>query len=346
MFAMPVNPTTHRKEILTKFFDYIQGAESFYLVGAASMGKTRLLDFLSLPQTKTYYIKDENESNKTLIIRVDLNRQIPNGDPIYNFFELMLSSLLLEFSKQQNEEASTIFLELTNLETEVIKSNEPLMAIRFLELEISKLCQIHSYKLCFFFDEFDEALRTAPREIFAILRAMRDANKLNLIYALSLRNLPEKPHIRTEIESFYELVSRNPLGIGPYTREDTLGIIRKLEERLKHSLPYEVHEWLATTSGGHVGLVQALLKILIDKPDAANHLNDISWFANHEMVTEECRKIWGGLMKDEQAGLKAITQGTTELPYLTQKTLHLKGLIKYETNTFFSSLFEWYVKGL
>lgn len=340
---------TYRQEVLSRVFGYIQSTESFYLVGAASVGKTRLIDHLTLSNVREYYLTEE-EAKRTWIVRVDLNRLVTKEDIIFSFFELMLSSLLQECSRQTSDEFESIKNELAPLDSDVIESRDPLRAVRFLELAITRLCQVRGYKICFLFDEFDDAYKNFPREIFALLRGIRDANKPYLCYALFLRALPEKLRKNTnkgnDIESFYELLSRNLIGIGPYSKEDTLGIVRDLLERYRHSLKPEYHEWVATVSGGHIGLVQALLNTLIDNPDAVNHLKDISWFAKQEAIAEECRKIWEGLTTAEQAGLKALTQGTTELPYLTLKLLHAKGLLNSETNAFFSPLFELYVKSM
>ena len=343
----PTVSMSYRQEIVSKLFDYIQSTESFYIVGAASIGKTRLLDFLEKPGVKEYYLKDK--SARTAIVRVDLNRLVATKDEIFDFFELMLSSLLLEFSKQKTDEKPELKQELeqmTGIASQVIQSRDPLLAVRLLELEVTRVCQIHDFKICFFFDEFDETYRSARREIFAILRAIRDANKPYLCYALFLRNLPVFLRKKSDLESFYELISRNLIGLGPYSREDTLQIIRELEERRRHSLTPELRDWLFHASGGHPGMVLALISALIEDPAAGTKTNDIEWFAQQESVLEECRKIWDGLTDEERAGLKAFIEGSTDLPQQTLKILHAKGLLKRDTNTSFSPLFEWYVKDL
>jgi hypothetical protein len=335
---------SYRQEVLSKLFDYIRSTESCYLIGAASIGKTRLLDFLMFPEVKRHYLGEE--AARTWIVRVDLNRLIPKKDEIFSFFELMLSSLVLEFSKQEGQEFEEIKVELAGLDSQVIQSGDPLLAVRFFEWEVTKLCQMQKYKICFLFDEIDEFYKKASREIFALLRAVRDANKPYLCYALLLRNLPEKLRKPSEVESFYELHSRNLIGIGPFSREDTLEIIRQIADRRRQNLQPEIREWLAATSGGHPGLVQALLSTIIDTPASQARLNEIEWFAEQELIKEECRKIWNGLTDEERAGLKAYFEGNTGLPLPTLKILHAKGLLKRDSNACFSPLFERYIKEL
>ena len=103
----------YRQEVLSQVFDYIQSTESFYLVGAASIGKTRLIDQLTLPDVREYFLSEE--ATRTWIVRVDLNRLVIKEDLIFSFFELILSSLLLESSKQTNEEFNPLKVELVSL---------------------------------------------------------------------------------------------------------------------------------------------------------------------------------------------------------------------------------------
>ena len=42
----PPYSLSYRQEVLGRFFDYVKSGELFYVVGAPSVGKTRLMDFL------------------------------------------------------------------------------------------------------------------------------------------------------------------------------------------------------------------------------------------------------------------------------------------------------------
>ena len=181
----------YRQEILSRLFGFVNNTDSFHLIGAASMGKTRLLDFLMRSDVQEYYLGDDYE--KTWLVRVDLNRMpvSANSDNWeFYFFELLLSSILLccISRKNVNEE---IMKDLVSLDSEVIKSEDLLFALRFFEWEVSKLCQKYDIKLCFLFDEFDETYSKMPPEVFAQLRSVRDANKRYLLYGMFLR-MPSK----------------------------------------------------------------------------------------------------------------------------------------------------------
>ncbi len=330
---------TYRKDILSKVFNYIQGAESFYIIGAASMGKTRLLDALMQKELQEAYLP--HTGKPTWIVRVDLNRLTSQDNWAFSFFELMLSSLLLESGKH-DPEMQKILMDLTS---EVIEKRDPLRAFRFLEFAIVQLCQMREYKICFLFDEFDETYHKLPREIFAQLRAIRDAHKTRLCYALILRNLPERLRTTIDNESFYELLSRNKLGLGPYNYDDSLHMMQIVQTRRGTSIPVDVQKAIYEASGGHPGLIQALLSIMIDNPNQNANAKDIEWL-QQERVSEECRKIWEGLLENEKAGLLAVVRSGRALYNQDIQILYDKGLLNPWNDACFSPIFARYIQDL
>ena len=266
----------------------------------------------------------------------------------FHFYELLLSALLFDCSKQeQTSEVRGFRPNWRAFDSEVIESKDVLKAQRFFEMAVSRLCQVYSIKLCFLFDEFDETYGKMPREVFAQLRAIRDANKYRLSYVLFMRNLPDRLRNPIDNESFYELLSRNMVGLGPYTREDSLRIIEQIEKRRGYTLLPDKHEWLYEISGGHPGLLQALFDILKEKSHTMEQISNLAWWANQEPIREEFRKIWMGLLDDEKAVLLAFAKGNLDdvaLP--TSKLLFAKGLLKQIGNAseYFSPLLKLYLQ--
>lgn len=334
---------TYRQEILSKFFGLVQNTDSFYVVGAASMGKTRLLDFLMRGDVQEYYLKEQ--SKKTWLVRVDLNRMPVVDNWGFYFFELLLSSIILCCISRKDIEQD-ILKELVDIDSEVIKTRDVLFALRYFEWGVGKICQKYDVKICFLFDEFDEAYRKMPHEIFAQLRAIRDANKNFLLYTLFLRNPPKKIRAGNDNESFYELLSRNAIGIGPYGMTDTLNIIQHLEEDWGMQLTSAVKENIGRVSGGHPGLIKALMSLVKDSATASkldkNTTDWLPWLCKQDSILEECRKIWLGLDRDERMTLLAPFQGQKTIDIYTYNLLVLKGILK--ENNMFSPFFEYYLK--
>jgi len=352
----------YRHEVLSRFFEFVQSGESFYVIGAPSVGKTRLMDFLlgdniqadlakgvepdRLAVKKRYL--GEDQALSTWLVRVDLNRIRQEHDWSFHFYELLLSAVFFECSRYPvTDKTREMEALLAELDSQVIRSKDALMAHRFFEMAVNKLCQVYRIKLCFLFDEFDETYKKMPLEVFAQLRAIRDANKYRLFYALFLRNLPEALRSRTDNESFFELISRNLIGIGPYTQADSMDVIEQLEQRKNFSLTPEKRNWLFLMSGGHPGLMIALFDALRDNPQQALQNADIDWCFSQEHVREEFRKIWNGLLDDEKSGLLAFARNDpARLTSSAMKILRAKGLLRQDGRNLncFSPLFPLFLE--
>ena len=82
---------SYRKEVLERLFGCIKSVDSFFVIGGASAGKTRLMDFITREEVQRHYLGDQ--AQMTWLIRVDLNRLHKGED--WHFYELLLSSLML-----------------------------------------------------------------------------------------------------------------------------------------------------------------------------------------------------------------------------------------------------------
>lgn len=341
----PHHSFQYRQEVLTKFFGWVKSAESCHLIGASSMGKTRLMDFLMQADVQEAYLGDS--AAKTLFIRIDINRISELTD--WGFYELVLMTTL---------QTAGLHPELQALSEQYIKNlllplhdkPNPLKALRCLELTIGSFCVQNNFKLCFLFDEFDEAYTKLSQKVFAQLRAIRDSNKNRLCYALFLRNLPQYLRPPAENESFYELLSRNMVGIGPYTFKDTVEMIRQLEARKNHPIKLkETYELIYNMSGGHPGLVYAMFELMVKVTEQDTRLAQVNWVTHEEPIADECRKLSESLSQEERIILANVAQGNSGvIPKHVQKTLLAKGLLRLEDYDVkvFSPIFELYLKSL
>lgn len=338
---MDTYPIGFRDEVLQPFFDHVRAGDSFCVVGAPSVGKTRLMDFLmgddpdaarlGMPldreRVKKHYL-GADAAARTWLARVDMNNMRFDQGWGFHFYELLLHTLLLTSSRiEQTDDINEIKNHLAHLDSQVIESKDPLKAHRFLGMAIHKLCHSDGIRICFLFDEFDETYKSMPRDVFAQLRGIRDANKYMVSYALFMRNLPKKLLDPEKNEPFYELL-RYTHGIGPYSRNDTLYIINQLENRHGHQFLPEQHDLICSYSGGHPGFIQALFAIFKDQAANAKDIRNVDWLVQQDSIQEESRKIWIGLLDDEQEGLLAFAQGKLNaIPDETRSLLLTKGLL-------------------
>ena len=345
--SSPGGDFTFRQGILDKFFLFVSHSESFYMVGAVGMGKTRLLDFLMRYDVQRHYLGEK--ADEYWLVRVDWNRLAVRNET-WAFYELLLSSILFAVTYHPNVES--LRTEIARIELDVIQQRDDVLALRLFELVVDKLCQGYGIKLSFLFDEFDEVYTTLAREVFRQLRAVRDSNKHHVSFVLFLRQLPELLRNPSDNESFYELLSRNAIGLDTYSRTDALRILEQIEARRRITLSGDQREGLLEASGGHIGLIQGLLSAFVESTPALPAIAQPGWiqvWGRQPVVVEECRKIFEGLSEAEQAGLCAFGRGDyASITPAIEKSLLLKGMLRRDNSavSFFCEIFEQYVKRL
>ena len=331
----PEHPMTYRQELVKPLFARIQASESCAVIGAASMGKSRLLQFILRHDVRTHYLHTANVT--TLIVWVDCNRMASFS--AWGLHELLLTGLLEACIEHPTAVAQRDTL--TQLRREAIVERNKLLAQRNVELALQIFCQELKLQVCFILDEFDEAYRTLSARALASLRALRDRHKYQVHYVLLLRHHPMYLRDPYDCEGFYELFSRSLLGIHPYTTTDAHAVIEQILTRRKHEttpLPDTTRSQLVMLSGGHPGLLVALVDSWLTEgklPSAGS---------GQAKVQEECRKLWEGLRREERETLHHIAQ-TVETDFRQRESLLLKGIIR-ETQPgqlhFFSPLFANY----
>lgn len=334
----PEHPFNYRQELVAPLFDLLRTGESCVLVGASSMGKSRLLHFLLRPDVQRHYLNEEETA--IWLLPVDCNRLAEISE--WGFYELVLTTLT-ETAAERLDPAMRNWL--NDLRREAITAGSPLLARRHVELATRVLCGEHALRLCFVLDEFDAAYRTLSPSALANLRALRDAHRYSISFLLIVRNHPEQLRPANDCEGFYELVSRSILALKPYTQADAKRVIAQLVERRRFAVTDSQERTLLELSGGHPGLIVALFDVIMRTEDSLQKVDQVEWALAQTTVAEECRKLWEGLSQDEQLALSHLGQGIG-VPHSSREMLVFKGLIAAEGPKdvhFFSPVFREYV---
>lgn len=334
----PEHPLAYRAEIAAPLFDLLRASESVAIIGPASMGKSRLLQFLLRANVQQHYLGDAAAT--TWLVLADCNRLAEASE--WGLYELMLTSLTETAAAGRLDPALRDWL--NNLREKTITAASPLLARRHVEMATRVLCREHGLRLCFIFDEFDTAYKTLPPGALANLRALRDADRYSVCYVLMMRDRPERLRAPADSEGFYELISRSVLGLKPYTRPDAQRVIAQLAARRNHPVSEDQEADMLLLSGGHPGLLVALFDVIMldGKRPSGDELT--KWALAQPQVVEECRKLWDGLTQDERSALSHLAQGIG-VPYAVRESLTLKGMIAPggpEAAHFFSPVFREY----
>ena len=335
----PQHPISYRQEIVKPLFDQIRATESCYVVGAASVGKSRLLQHIGRQEIQEYFL--ESDASNYLIITVDLNRARDKDE--WGFYELMLTSIIdacIDHSVEGNY--YQIFNEWRMV---VLRSKDPVVALRQLETAARLLVQKAGLKLCFLFDEFDDFYATLPAQALTNLRALRDKNKYRLCYVMFLRNNPTYLRDPDTCEGFYELFSRSALGLKPYSVEDSIRMVEQIRQRRGYGVPRDIRDRVLQLSGGFPGLIMGLIDVAMEDSVLILDESRLVQLVIKPRIDEECRKLWNGLPESEQRGLVNIINANT-VPVPIRQSLDLKGITHTQKGRVEvkSPLFESYVR--
>ena len=252
----PEHPLTYRQEIASPLFQRLRAGESGVIIGAASMGKSRLLQFIQRRDVQRHYLAAMAES--TLLIAADCNRLAAFS--AWALHELLLTALIEASGEyEQTRDLSERHYQWRN---EAIRSRSRLLTQRHVELALHIFCKERGLRIGFILDEFDEAYRRLPSQALANLRALRDQHKYQLSYLLFTRDDPKYLRNPDQCEGFYELISRGVNGLSPYGEEDGRRVIQQICARRYHEVGHleeSILRALLQLSGGHPGLIAALL---------------------------------------------------------------------------------------
>lgn len=337
----PKHPVTYRQEIAETLFGLLKVGESCNIVGAASVAKSNLLRFLGRADVQHYYLGADGR--RIWLVSVDTNRLASFSD--WASYELMLHCLVMESERQ--EDTGDRIQQLSALHRQVVESESLLLAQRYLERAARLVCEEYGVQLVFVIDEADPFYRSASSRFLHGLRALRDDHKYQLSYVLLTRTPLERLRDPGDCEAFYELFSRNVLGLQPYRSVDTRRVISQLEVRKGYSVSERERELLVQASGGHPGLLVAATDALMHRKGGREVSTSIDWFWTDPGIQVECAKIWTALDEDEQWALVRVEAGSSDDDSPAQELLGLKGLIMPTADggwQIFSPLFRLYVK--
>jgi hypothetical protein len=120
-----------------------------------------------------------------------------------------------------------------------------------------------------------------------------------------------------------------------------------MEERREFPLTATWRDAFVRASGGHPGLLQALLSTRINLSKDNESMKDAKWVVKQEFIVEECNKVWDSLSKEEQGGLIEAVRGNFKaIPAKVLKLLTAKGILQKKGQGYqvFSPIFDHYLQ--
>lgn len=335
----PETPLSYRQEVARQFFtDYVRAGESCMIVGLAGGGMTRLVDFLVRPDVQALYLAGVD--NPPLLLKVDCNRVEEISD--WGLCEVMLTTLVEGCSRRA--EMVSLRPELGQMRTEVITTRNPLLALRNLELAVNILIEQKGTHLYFVFNSFDELFRELPDLALNHLRALRDAHKYELNYALCLHQAPEllNPARKDKLSA---RILQNVLMVGHYSEAEAQRMIEQVIARRGVALSPAAIKQIIRLSGRHAGLVQGVFNSLAGLEGELSDRSLVERLLDHSPALIECQRVWDNLSNPEKDGLKAVVKDSP-LEQDIERLLERKHLVQVQGRqaVIFSPLFAQFVR--
>lgn len=331
---------TYRAAEARQVMNWIKAGQSGCIVALRGGGKSNILRFLLRERVRQHYL-GQNYTNFAFVL-IDLMALTECTE--WAVCELILDRLLRQLRPLGIEEE--VVEKMTSLQREVMRSRDLLFVHRALERCMDVLCQRPMQRVVLLFSEFDETFRTLAPPLFRCLRAIRDAHKEQVSYVVVVTN--DLAYLRdnlAEVDPFYRLISRNVCILGPFNEVDARYRIHYLASRRSVELSEEDTTRLIELSGGHPGLLKALMSLLWD----AHHKGDleelVSILKDEPAVQAECRKVWDSLSESERVALCAVTGGAQVASHTLRRLTH-RGLVREDQSPppLFSPLFVDFVR--
>lgn len=330
---------TYRAAEAHQVMAWIKAGQSGCLIGLRGAGKSNLLCFLLREDVRRHYLGQDYAD--FVFVPVDLLALVERAE--WAIYELMLDRLLGQLHPLGMEEGTVD--EMTSLHREVVRARDSLIAQRAVERCVDVLCQ-RPARVVLLFDEFDVVFRSLDPSLFRCLRAVRDAHKDQVSYVIVVADdLACLRDDLSEMDHFYRLVNRNVCHLGPLSEGDARQMIHHLAARWSIGLSAKDTTGLIELSGGHAGLLKAILSLLWDVYQDSGLTEIAPILEDEATVQAECRRVWASLSEGEQAALCTLVSGTQVDPH-TFHRLKRNGLVREGQlkTSLFSPLFADFVR--
>ncbi|NJO84266.1 MAG: ATP-binding protein, partial [Blastochloris sp.] len=140
-------PLTFRAELLQQLMPALRAGECCSLIGVSGVGKSNLVQFLRRTDIQSHYWDED----RVWVVNVDAHGLATDEIPTRLIvLEAIIHRLILEAERRQ---LSTALLhDFSEMHAKILAQPSPLLALRYLERILSRLCDLKHINLVFVFD--------------------------------------------------------------------------------------------------------------------------------------------------------------------------------------------------
>ncbi|GAB4438565.1 MAG: hypothetical protein OHK0015_32360 [Chloroflexi bacterium OHK40] len=316
----------------------LRAGECCSVIGVGGMGKSNFARYLQLDEVRTTHLGDA-----FWVVLIDSNALVIDGHPAeFALLELIVHRLIREAERRAMP--ATFVQELDRFHSGMLAHGGQVLAVRYLERICARLCGEYGLRVVLIFDQFEDLWRDLDARLFLNLRFLRDEFKYRLIYLTITRERLQRARARgrgdtAAVEAFWELFEPHVFGLPMYNAADARLMLARIAERRGATLDDHVITTALFLSGGHPGLLRAIYWKLVDGAPA-----DAQALLALPEVAQECAKLWGDLLPEEQQLVRRLAAGREPGDAETLAELVTTGLVRGDPPALFTLLFADYVR--
>jgi hypothetical protein len=324
MSRKPISP--YRSDDLRAVLRLLSNGHSVAVVGMSNFGKSTLLRKLQTDAALDYY-RELTGGDSALFVYVDCNRMLelsPRG-----FFEATLRAVLETLPADEADLRAALDAEYQIV---VGPPNDFAAPLAFNNALVA-LVERRERRVVLLLDEFDEVLTGIEPRILLNLRALRDKYGQDLSYVIASVVPPSQGPQNEHVAEFAELFAASKHYLGPLPLAETRQMAAELFENAGDALDDLEADFVIRQAGGHPGLIQAVVRVLLDVESGAPQTYQQKAFelANNALESDrlalnELSRLWGQLAEEEQQlVIESVMHGRFEPR--TEQILRQRGLI-------------------
>ncbi len=315
---------------------YIANSKCCAVVGLSNTGKSALLRDLCAPGSSA-------KASAVLLFYVDCNRMLDLSEQ--GFYEAILRAIR---SRLRELDAPELAARLEEEYQQIIEPPSPLSVPLGFNDAMEKLCE-GGQRVALVLDEFDEPFRALEGRTFLNLRALRDRYREEMVYVTATAHPLEKLRSDAETAEFRELFAGRICQLRMLEKEAAEHAVTTLAKEEDVALTEAEVSFIVRASGGHPGLLHAIVRLLLHARTAAPQTYEkmgtrlvAEALAGDQVVRRECEELWQQLTDIEQQELLALAEGK-KLGQEQQRHLHNLGLVN-EDGALFGETFAAFVR--
>jgi hypothetical protein len=339
--AFPGAPV--RAQDLAYIVDTLRHNQCCAVVGPSNTGKSFLLK--SLLEDEVRQACALEDARPPVMVFVDFLRPV-DSEP--GFYELLLRCASTEL--RRINAGQPLVDAVRERHGELLRSATPMNARSLFDDALYVLCIENDLRLVFVMDEFDPAFGALPAAPFQELRVLRDDVGERLILVTGTSRHLGRIRSDTGTSEFQELFDLHTRVLQPMSEADSRRLVDYVQGEQGAELPGERRTWAIQLSGGHPGLLERIVHILLDVGErlGASAQEVLAGLMGMWAIQEECRRLWDEIEEEERQGLLTLVGGG-RLPAGAQEraALEAKGLIAGQEDgswDVFSPVFEAFVE--